>query len=110
MHMQGIPNPCPVIVLLHSDHTGMPLKELEHLVDDLLETSGILFGIKDADVPDFPTDLGNGFQGAVLHYMADETGGQYFSVHPTLYAPALESVLLQLHFRYQLGFRPPSID
>jgi hypothetical protein len=42
--------------------------------------------------------------------MAMATGGQYFSVHPKLYSTALESVLLQLHFRYELGFKPPVID
>jgi hypothetical protein len=105
------PQPLPVIVFLHSDHTGMPVDEINRLVDDLLETSGIVFGIKDADAHDFPLGLlGNGEQGSVLHYMASETGGQYFSVRSKLYATALQAILEQLHFRYQLGFRPPLID
>jgi hypothetical protein len=105
------PQPLPVVVMLHSDHTGMPLPELDELVNDLLETSGIVFGIKDADVRDFLAGpLGNGEVGSVLHYMAEETGGQYFSIHPNLYTTALDSVLLQVHFRYELGFKPTAID
>jgi VWFA-related protein len=107
------PQPLPVIVMLHSDHTGMPKQELDELVNDLLETSGIVFGIKDADVPDFYVGTGRlprGEWGSVLHYMAEETGGQYFSIHPNLYTTALDSVLLQVHFRYELGFKPSAID
>jgi hypothetical protein len=108
---QRNPQPLPVLVLLHSDHTGMPLRELDQLVNDFLETSGIVFGIKDADVRDFIFGpLGNGELGSVFHYMASETGGQYFSIPSKLYSTALDSVLLQLHFRYQLGFKPPAID
>jgi hypothetical protein len=105
------PQPLPVILVLHSDHTGMPAPELDKLVDEFLATSGIVFGLKDADVRDFIFGpLGNGEEGSIWHYMAAETGGQYFSVHPNLYATATKSVLLQLHFRYQLGFKPRSID
>ena len=105
------PQPLPVVFVLHSDHTGMPQAELDKLADDFLATSGIVFGLKDADVGDFIFGpLGNGEEGSIWHYMALETGGQYFSVHPNLYTTALKSILLQLHFRYQLGFKPPSID
>lgn len=108
------PQPLPVILCLHSDYTGMPQPEFAAIADDLLETSGILFGIKDADVPDFmavpPGASKTGHVLSALHYLATATGGQYFSVHPKLYSTALESVLLQLHFRYELGFKPPAID
>jgi hypothetical protein len=110
---QRNPQPLPVLVMLHSDYTGMPKGELDGLVNDLLETSAIVFGIKDADVRDFFVGTGKlprGEWGSVLHYMADETGGQYFSAHPNLYTTALDSVLLQVHFRYELGFKPPAID
>jgi hypothetical protein len=108
---QTNPQPLPLLMFLHSDQTGMPLEELDPLVDQLLETSGTAYGIKDADVADFPHGmLGNGEQGSVLHYITDATGGQYFSIHPNLYATALQSVLLQLHFRYELGFKPPALD
>jgi hypothetical protein len=109
------PQPLPVLFYLHSDYTGIPAPEFNRLMDELLETSGIVFGLKDADVRDFiavpPAAAGNsGHVLSAIHYMAVATGGQYFSVHPKLYATALESVLLQLHFRYELGFKPPLLD
>jgi hypothetical protein len=103
------PEPLPVIVFLDGDHTGQPREELDKLVDDFLETSGIAFGIKDSDSPDVPK-LAYGHQSEILHYMADQTGGQYFSAPPSGYAAALETILVQLHFRYELGFVPPKID
>ena len=103
------PQPLPVALLLYGDLTGMPPVELNAIVDDFLETSGVVFGIKDASVPEmYP--LANGEQSAIFHYMAQATGGQYFAVPPSLYAAALESIIVQLHFRYQIGFKPPAID
>lgn len=102
------PQPLPVVVFIDGDHTGQPIRELNELVDDFLETSGIVFGIKDYLYP--AVHLSNGEQGQILHYMAEQTGGQYFTVQPSEYAAALEMILMQLHFRYQLGFIPPAID
>ena len=108
---QANPRPLPVVLFLHSDHTGMPLEELNSLIDDFLETSGIVFGIKDADARGVPVGrFSNGEQSGVLQTMAQETGGQYFSIHPNSYAAALQDILLQLHFRYELGFKPPALD
>ena len=112
---QRNPQPLPVLFYLYSDYTGMLKPEFNRLMDELLETSGMVFGLKDADVRDFiavaPAAAGNsGHVLSAIHYMAFATGGEYFSVHPKLYAAALESVLLQLHFRYELGFKPPVID
>jgi hypothetical protein len=102
------PQPLPVIVFLHSDWTGMPKDELNNLVNDVLETSGVVFGIKDQRVPDMgPLQVE---QGEVFHYLASETGGQYLAATPKRYSAALEEILLQLHFRYQLGFQPPALD
>lgn len=50
---QRNPQPLPVIFCLHSDYTGIPQPEFAKIADDLLQTSGIVFGIKDADVRDF---------------------------------------------------------
>lgn len=81
---------------------------MNELADDFLETSGIVFRIKDylSPVP----RLTNGEQGEILHYIADQTGGQYLTACPPDYAKALEWILIQLHFRYELGFMPPAID
>jgi hypothetical protein len=102
------PQPLPVIVFLHGDYTGQPRRELDELVNDFLETSGIAFGIKDNRSPALH-GLG-GEQGEILGYMAKHTGGQYFSVSPAGFTKALETILMQLHFRYELGFIPPMID
>lgn len=102
------PKPLPVIVFLHGDYTGQPHSELDKLVDDFLETSGIVFGIRDYRSPNLHIPIGE--QAAIMHYMAKQTGGQYFSVPPSEYAATLATVLMQLHFRYELGFIPPAID
>jgi hypothetical protein len=108
---QSNPQPLPVVVFLHSDHTGMPLPELNLITNEFLETSGIAFGIKDKDVDEpFKGTFRNGEQAAVLHYMCEAVGGQYYSVPKEMFSVALQSILLQLHFRYELGFKPPMLD
>jgi hypothetical protein len=102
------PRPLPVIVFLHGDHTGQPRRELDKLVDDFLETSGIVFGIRDYRSPELHFLFGE--QAKIMHYMAKHTGGQYFSAPPSGYETALKTILMQLHFRYELGFTPPAID
>jgi hypothetical protein len=105
---QRNPKPLPVIVFLHGDHTGQPRHELDKLVDDFLETSGIVFGIRDNRSAGLLFLLGE--QAKIMHYMAKHTGGQYYSAPPPGYAAALDAVLTQLHLRYELGFIPPAID
>jgi hypothetical protein len=103
------PQPLPVLVFLDGDHTGQPKAELNELVDDLLETSGIVFGIKDERSPSPGLMLFE--QGEIMHYMARQTGGQFFAVTPSGFAGALEeAIMMQLHFRYELGFVPAVID
>jgi len=101
------PQPLPVIVFLHGDYTGQPHRELGELVDDFLETSGIVFGIKDYRSPNLHLV---GEQSKILQYMAKHTGGLYLSAPPSGYAAALEAILTQLHYRYELGFVPPALD
>jgi hypothetical protein len=105
---QRNPKPLPVIVFLHGDHTGQPRHELDKLVDDFLETSGIVFGIRDNRSARLLFLLGE--QAKIMHYMAKHTGGQYYSAPPPGYAAALDAVLTQLHLRYELGFIPPAVD
>jgi hypothetical protein len=105
---QKNPKPLPVIVFLHGDHTGQPRHELDKLVDDFLETSGIVFGIRDDRSARLLFLLGE--QAKIMHYMARHTGGRYYSASPPGYAAALDAVLTQLHLRYELGFIPPAID
>lgn len=92
------PQPLPVIVFLDGDHTGQPRRELDQIIDDFLETSGIVFGIKDGRAPGgLPFLFGEISE--IEHYIADRTGGQYFAATPGHYAAALEAILMQLHFR-----------
>ena len=105
---QRNPKPLPVIVFLHGDHTGQPHGELNRLVDDFLETSGIVFGIRDFRSPNLHLVIGE--QAKIMHYMAKHTGGEYFSVPPSGYETKLETILMQLHYRYELGFIPLAID
>src|SRR5271163_1421475 len=69
------PQPLPVVVFLDGDYTGQPRSDLNDLVDDFLETSGIVFGIKDATFPAMPQLQHE--QGEIMHYMAEQTGGQF---------------------------------
>jgi hypothetical protein len=102
------PQPLPVVEFLDGDYTGQPRAELNSLVDDFLETSGVVFGIKDDRFPRLrPLEHE---QGEIMHYMADQTGGQFLAAPPALYSTALESIIIQLHFRYELGFVPQAID
>lgn len=102
------PKTLPVILFLHGDHTGQPHGELNKLVDDFLETSGIVFGIRDARSPSLRFLIGE--QAKIMHYMAKHTGGEYFSVLPSEYEKTLDTILIRLHFRYELGFVPPAVD
>lgn len=105
------PEPLPVIVFLYGDRSGLPRKEAEAIVDDLLETSAFVYGINDGgfSLKYFPPS-GSSEQFYVGHYLSASTAGQYFSVKPTLFGTALDDILVQVHFRYQLGFKPPVLD
>ncbi len=102
------PEPLPVVVFLYGDHSGMPKSEVNHFIDELLETSAIAFGIKDRRSPHMLFLLGE--QKEVAHYIVAQTGGLYLTASPETYEAALREILQQLHFRYQLGFQPPALD
>jgi hypothetical protein len=103
------PQPLPVLVFLYGDWSGMPFGEVDDLVKDLLETSAIVYGIRDSRFPTMGL-LGNGERAEIIHYIVEQTGGQYLPAIPERYADALALILLQLHFRYELGFKPPALD
>ena len=100
-----------MIVFLYGDHSGMPEKAVDEMADDVLETSGVVFGITDITVgPSQSHWYRSQERGAIIHYIVAETGGQYFTVPENLYGTALDAILLQSHFRYELGFKPTVID
>lgn len=102
------PEPLPVVIFLYGDWSGMPKPEANHFIDELLETSAVAFGMKDRRSPHMWFLPGE--QKEVAHYIAAETGGQYLEATPAEYASALEHIIQQLHFRYELGFQPPTLD
>jgi len=105
------PQPLPVIVFFYGDHSGMTREEVDSVLKDLLETSVVVFGINDGAVRVSPLVLAYGHaQPNVAHFLTAMTGGQYFSVDPKLFASALDDILVQVHFRYVLGFQPPALD
>lgn len=103
------PAPLPVLIFLYGDYSGMPKAEADHFINELLETSAIAFGLRDRRSPKIRGSWG-GEQDAVANYIAHETGGEYLWVTPETYEKGLEEILLQLHFRYELGFRPEVLD
>lgn len=103
-----VPEPVPVLIFLYGDYSGMPKSEADHFIDELLETSAIAFGLRDRRSPRIWSFWGE--QGAVANYIATETGGEYLWVTPETYEQGLEEILQQLHFRYELGFSPESLD
>jgi hypothetical protein len=102
------PEPLPVVIFLYGDHSGMPRDEADHFIGELLETSAIAFGLRDRRSPRIRFLIGE--QKEVAHYIATQTGGQYSDVTPDSYARGLEEILQQLHFRYELGFKPEVLD
>jgi hypothetical protein len=105
------PEPLPVIVFLYGDHSGMEREEADDLLRDLLETSGIVYGINDGAVPLSGIYLDDQHaQPNVAHFLSAKTGGQFFSVKPNMFATALDDILVQVHFRYVLGFQPAALD
>lgn len=103
--------PLPVIVFLYGDHSGLERDEADRVVKDILETSGIVFGINDGAVPVSPIYLNNEHaQPNVARFLSVMTGGQFFSVKPEQFGTALEYILVQVHFGYVLGFQPTTED
>lgn len=102
------PEPLPVLIFLYGDYSSMDRSEANHFIDELLETSAIAFGVRDIRSPHIW--FAPGEQKAIAHYVVTQTGGQYLDASPQTYASALAEILQQLHFRYELGFKPEVLD
>jgi hypothetical protein len=105
----SVPEPLPVVIFLYGDWSGMVRSEADHFINELLETSAVAFGLRDRRSPHLWFWL-PGEQKEIAHYIATQTGGQYLEVTPETYATGLEEILQQLHFRYELGFKPEALD
>jgi hypothetical protein len=101
----------PAVIFLYGDYSAMPRGEADRFVDELLQTSAIVYGLRDYRSPKIHESawLG-GEQGAIANYIATQTGGEYFRETPDSYTNGLEEILEQLHFRYELGFQPETLD
>jgi hypothetical protein len=97
----------PVVVFLYGDYSAMPRAEADHFIDELLATSAIAFGLRDAESPRIVSLFE---KGAIANYFAAQTGGEYFTAAPDAYAAKLEEIIDQMHSRYELGFRPDRLD
>ena len=104
----SVPQPLPVIIFLYGDYSAMPRAEADRFIDELLQTSAVAFGLKDRRSPNIWWLPGE--QRAIAHYIATQTGGQYLEVTPETYTAGLTEILRQLHGRYELGFKPETLD
>jgi hypothetical protein len=63
------------------------------IVDGVLETPGIVFGLKNASLPEWPSHWNNtNDPGSILHYRSEEIKGQYFRASEDLYPTVLEDL------------------
>lgn len=111
----------PVFLFLYGDGCATSLDEANSISKDLLETSGMVFGINDGTWPYTPPENIPEIASEVdpqqrqifylVHYYSRQTGGEVYSTpDPKLFSGALDYILTQLHFRYTLGFRPEKLD
>jgi len=98
----------PVIVFLYGGSGSHQKDNLDFLIDDISTNLAIVFGIQDeVDLTNLTER--NGQQGHFINYMIEQSGGQYLTTTPKGYAAALVMILMQLHFRYELGFEPGKV-
>lgn len=116
-----LPARLPVFLFLYGDGSGTRKKEADKISTDLLETSGMVFGINDGSWPYDPRNMfypfidAEGYAGPhilyLVHYYSQETGGEVYSTgDPKLFSSALDYILTQLHYRYTIGFKPEKLD
>jgi hypothetical protein len=109
---QATPDRLPILLFLYGDHCATYAAEADRIIEDVLETSGMVFGLSDNG---YPFDPGEMFLGSkilyLVHYYSQDTGGAFYStVDPKLFSAGLDYILLQLHLRYTLGFKPLIVD
>jgi hypothetical protein len=106
------PERLPIFLFLYGDHCATLVDEANRIIEDVLETSGIVFGMSDNGYPfDAEQMFRDGKVFYLVHYYSHETGGQFYStLDPRLFSAALDYILLQLHLRYTIGFKPLVVD
>ena len=106
------PERLPVLVFFYGDRCATRAEEAEKIIEDVHETSGMVFGISDGKWPYDPSSqMANGYVDYLVHHYSQETGGEYYTTpDPKLYSAAFDYILSQLHLRYTLGFKPRVLD
>jgi hypothetical protein len=118
---EAAPPRLPIFLFLYGDGSGTRADEANNVLTDLLETSGLVFGINDGSWPYDPRIMftpyidEHGFAGPhvryLVHYYSQETGGEVYStLDPKLFSDALDYILTQLHLRFAIGFKPKKLD
>jgi hypothetical protein len=123
----------PIFLFLYGDRCGTHAEEAERILEDLFESSAMVYGLNDgtwyaetgtnqaappsifsADPPGMTqTTIGpsSGMTRHLVHYYSHETGGEVYStLEPTHFADTLDVLLTQLHLRYTIGFKPLKLD
>jgi hypothetical protein len=106
------PQRMPVLVFLYGDAGFAYENEADAVLRDLLSTSSMVYGLNDAGYHFEPrTMFGGGQIYYEIHYLSQATGGNVLGTpDPKQFSRALDYILLQMHFRYTLGFRPTERD
>jgi hypothetical protein len=102
------PRRLPVIVFLYGDAGFAFEYEADAVLRDVLSTRGFIYGLNDAGYHfDSRAMFGGGQIYYEVHYLSQATGGNVIGTpDPRQFSKALDYILLQMHFRYTLGFRP----
>jgi hypothetical protein len=106
------PHRLPVFVFLYGDAGFAFVSESDGMLHSLLSTPSIVYGLNDAGYHFDPSAMfGSGEIYFQIHYLSQQTGGQVYGTPDSkMLTKALGYILLQLHFRYALGFKPENFD
>jgi hypothetical protein len=107
------PDRLPILLFLYGDHCATYPDEAEKIIEAVLEASGFVFGMSDANWQVNPGKDHNGYGqiNYLVHHYSRETGGEYYTtVDPKLFSAAVDYIITQLHLRYTIGFKPLLID
>lgn len=104
------PDRLPVLLFLYGDHSATYPDEAGRIIRDVLETSGIVFGMGDGRSV-FGDLAASGQISHLVHLYSRETGGEYYRPpNPEAFSATLDHILAQLHSRYTLSFKPLIFD
>lgn len=106
------PQRLPVLVFLYGDAGFAYEYEADAVLRDLLSTSSMVYGLNNAGYHFDPSAMfGGGQIYYEIHYLSQATGGNVLGTpDPDQLSKALDYILLQMHFRYTLGFSPIARD